>query len=139
MPDATAAACLLICRQGKLSEYMQLLVEAFNPASVCNLMCHQTLSVAWDGRLYDCDFNQQLDLPILSSKVAGSAAVSASSSGDMNSSSRRDTRDSLPQQRGLTVWDLNSLDELTGVVIRTDSHCYGCTAGSGSGCQGATA
>jgi hypothetical protein len=39
----------------------------------------------------------------------------------------------------LTVWDLDSLDDLTGRVVRVGSHCYGCTAGSGSGCQGATA
>jgi radical SAM/Cys-rich protein len=47
---------------GKLETYMQLLVDAFNPASVAGLMCHNTLSVGWRGEVYDCDFNQQLGM-----------------------------------------------------------------------------
>ena len=47
---------------GKLDAYMQLLFEAFNPASVAGLMCQNTLSVGWQGEVYDCDFNQQLDM-----------------------------------------------------------------------------
>jgi radical SAM/Cys-rich protein len=49
---------------GNLEAYMQRLVQAFNPAAVAGLMCRNTLSVGWDGRLYDCDFNQMLDLEI---------------------------------------------------------------------------
>lgn len=49
-------------RQGKLAEYMSLLVESFNPATVEGLMCRDTLSVDYQGRLYDCDFNQMLDI-----------------------------------------------------------------------------
>jgi radical SAM/Cys-rich protein len=49
---------------GNLESYMQRLVQAFNPASIAGLMCRNTLSVGWDGRLYDCDFNQMLDLEI---------------------------------------------------------------------------
>ena len=41
---------------------MQLLIEAFNPASVAGLMCRNTLSINWRGEVYDCDFNQQLGL-----------------------------------------------------------------------------
>jgi radical SAM/Cys-rich protein len=48
--------------RGKLDAYMQLLIEAFNPASVGGLMCRNTLSVGWRGEVYDCDFNQQLGL-----------------------------------------------------------------------------
>jgi radical SAM/Cys-rich protein len=48
--------------QGKLAAYMQLLIEAFNPASVGGLMCQNTLSVGWRGEVYDCDFNQQLGM-----------------------------------------------------------------------------
>jgi len=44
--------------------YMQALVEAFNPATVMGLMCRNTISVSWDGHLYDCDFNQMLDLKV---------------------------------------------------------------------------
>jgi radical SAM/Cys-rich protein len=50
-------------RRGKLEEYQDLLVKAFNPGTVEGLMCRDTLSVDWQGRLFDCDFNQQLDLP----------------------------------------------------------------------------
>ena len=43
---------------------MQMLVEAFNPATIMGLMCRNTISVSWDGFLYDCDFNQMLDLKV---------------------------------------------------------------------------
>merc|ERR1719387_321355 len=51
-------------KQDKLESYMDLLVRNFNPETVPNLMCVNTVSVRWDGRLYDCDFNQQLDMTI---------------------------------------------------------------------------
>lgn len=49
---------------GNLEAYMEKLVNAFNPATVDSLMCRTTLSVGWDGQLYDCDFNQMLDLGV---------------------------------------------------------------------------
>lgn len=49
---------------GNLEGYMELLVNSFNPATVAGLMCRNTLSVSWDGRLFDCDFNQMLDLEV---------------------------------------------------------------------------
>lgn len=49
---------------GNLEEYMELLVSSFNPATVNGLMCRNTLSVSWDGRIFDCDFNQMLDLEV---------------------------------------------------------------------------
>ena len=51
---------------GNLEVYLERLVNAFNPAAVAGLMCRNTLSVGWDGRLYDCDFNQMLELPLAS-------------------------------------------------------------------------
>ena len=48
---------------GNLERYLQTLVDAFNPAAAAGVMCRNTLSVGWDGRLFDCDFNQMLDLP----------------------------------------------------------------------------
>ncbi len=51
-----------LIRSGNLEAYMEKLVNAFNPATVDGLMCRYTLSVGWDGKLYDCDFNQMLDL-----------------------------------------------------------------------------
>jgi radical SAM/Cys-rich protein len=55
---------------GRLERYMQTLVEAFNPAAVDGLMCRTTLSVGWDGRLFDCDFNQMLALPLAAGRPA---------------------------------------------------------------------
>jgi radical SAM/Cys-rich protein len=49
---------------GNYEKYMDKLIAAFNPEAVKNLMCRNTLSVGWDGYLYDCDFNQMLDLKI---------------------------------------------------------------------------
>ncbi len=88
-------------------EYMEKLVNAFNPAAVEGLMCRNTLSVDWKGFLYDCDFNQMLGL-----KVEKKA----------------------PQH--LSAFDA---DQLTNRTIITGQHCYACTAGAGSSCQGTTA
>ena len=53
-----------LARRGESEAYLSLLVNHFNPATVDALMCRSTLSVAYDGQLYDCDFNQALDLPL---------------------------------------------------------------------------
>lgn len=87
-------------------EYMHTLVEAFNPVAIENVMCTNTLSVSWEGYLYDCDFNQMLEL-----KVA---------------SNHQHIRD----------FNLNALEKRK---IHLSQHCYGCTAGSGSSCQGSIA
>ncbi|MDW8405897.1 arsenosugar biosynthesis radical SAM (seleno)protein ArsS [Chloroflexus sp.] len=62
VPISRYLACLH--ESGQLNDYIQLLVQSFNPATVAGLMCRTTLSVGWDGRLYDCDFNQMLDLAL---------------------------------------------------------------------------
>ncbi len=51
-------------REGRYDDYMQLLVQAFNPGAALGVMCRDLVSVSWDGRLYDCDFNQMLELPL---------------------------------------------------------------------------
>jgi len=91
---------------GNLEAYMARLTTAFNPAAVDGLMCRTTLSVGWDGRLYDCDFNQMLDL--------GTAA-------------------GVPQ----TIFDATP-ESLASRRIVVGPHCFGCTAGAGSSCGGAT-
>jgi radical SAM/Cys-rich protein len=91
---------------GNLAHYMDALVNAFNPAAAAGVMCRNTVSVGWDGTLYDCDFNQMLDMPV-------------------------DAR--APQH----VRDFD-LAALTARAIATDRHCFGCTAGEGSSCGGAT-
>lgn len=87
-------------------DYMYSLVEAYNPMAVKNVMCTNTLSVSWDGYLFDCDFNQMLALPV-------------------NSKSRH----------------ISEYNEalLEGRDIVISQHCYGCTAGAGSSCQGVVA
>ena len=82
------------------------LVDAYNPAAVANVMCTNTLSVSWDGYLYDCDFNQMLNLKV-ASKVKHIA----------------DYNEAILQERNIII----------------NQHCYGCTAGAGSSCQGVVA
>ncbi len=94
-------------RSGNLERYMEKLVGAFNPAAAAGVMCRNTLSVAWDGRLFDCDFNQMLDLPLM---------------------------DGQPR----TIFDHDHA-LLSGRAIAVGPHCFGCTAGQGSSCAGATA
>ena len=50
--------------QGRTEEYLTRLVNAYNPRAAAGVMCRNTLSVGWDGTLYDCDFNQMLELPV---------------------------------------------------------------------------
>jgi radical SAM/Cys-rich protein len=57
-----------LIESGNLEGYMTRLVNAFNPAAVDGLMCRYTLSVGWDGTLYDCDFNQMLELGLASGR-----------------------------------------------------------------------
>ena len=92
---------------GKDDEYMSLLVNHFNPGAVAGLMCRNLVSVGYEGTLYDCDFNQMLELPI----AAGG--------------------------KPLTIWDVNDLSALEDAAIATGPHCFGCTAGAGSSCGGA--
>jgi radical SAM/Cys-rich protein len=93
---------------GKFADYMGLLVNHFNPATVEGVMCRQLVSVGWDGRLYDCDFNQMLEMPL------GGAGWN----------------------HAPTIWEIDDLNTLRGAPIATASHCLGCTAGAGSSCGG---
>ena len=87
-------------------EYMHALVDAFNPSAVGNVMCTNTISVSWEGFLFDCDFNQMLDLKV-DSTIAHISEFNSTALDDRN--------------------------------IRLSQHCYGCTAGAGSSCQGSIA
>ncbi|CAH1263506.1 Hypp2721 [Branchiostoma lanceolatum] len=111
-------------RRNELQDYMNLLVRNFNPMSVKGLMCRNLLSVNWDGRVYDCDFNQQLDLAIPRTRLGLSAKQSAK---EGPSTVHPDLK-----SRGLSVWDFASTDDFLGSRVVTDNHCYGCTAGMGS-------
>ena len=115
-------------RRGELQDYMQLLARNFNVDTVDSLMCRDTVSVGYDGKLYDCDFNQQLGLGI----VAPSSLV--------NKDGKEATKIRARATREITVFDVENLESaLSPYAIRTDNHCFGCTAGMGSSCQGTTA
>jgi len=93
-----------LVNSGNYETYMQELVNAFNPSAAVGVMCRNTISVGWDGYLYDCDFNQMLDLKVR-------------------------------EKNHISQFDLSQLS--TREII-LNQHCYGCTAGAGSSCGGAT-
>jgi radical SAM/Cys-rich protein len=93
--------------KGKFDAYMALLREAHQDENLSAVMCRSLVSIDWQGYVYDCDFNQMLDLP---------------------------TR--LEQKTRLHISELQA-DDMTGNPVRVADHCYGCTAGQGSSCGGA--
>ncbi|MEZ5400807.1 MAG: arsenosugar biosynthesis radical SAM protein ArsS [Bryobacteraceae bacterium] len=95
-----------LLRAGRYEAYMDKLVQAYNSSAALNVMCRTLISVGWDGTLYDCDFNQMLDMPVNHGAPAH-------------------------------IRDFNSA-LLARRTITTGPHCYGCTAGAGSSCAGAT-
>src|SRR6478735_6577548 len=90
-----------------LGDYMALLNDAFNPATVNGLMCRNTINVSWLGEVFDCDFNQMLKMP-----------WSRNGSG------------------ALHLWEIDPA-QVEDREILTGDHCFGCTAGAGSSCGGA--
>jgi radical SAM/Cys-rich protein len=100
-----------LVRLGRQESYQALLVNHFNPATVPGLMCRSQVSVDWAGDVYDCDFNLMLGLALPADQAR-------------------------PKK---TIWDIPSLDHLSGTAIATASHCFGCTAGAGSSCSGSLA
>ena len=73
-PTHTAAPAPPSPSPGELKDYMELLVRNFNPDTTETLMCTNTLNVGWDGRIFDCDFNQQLELDLRSPNDASAVA-----------------------------------------------------------------
>jgi radical SAM/Cys-rich protein len=96
-------------KSGQYEAYMEKLLAAFNPGAAAGVMCRSLISVGHDGRIYDCDFNQMLEL----------RAVGAGG-------------------KPLSIFDFDFAQVLKR-RIRFDDHCLGCTAGAGSSCGGATA
>ena len=94
---------------GQYEAYMEKLMASFNPAAAEEVMCRSLISVDYDGRVYDCDFNQMLAL-----QANGKRGL------------------------GLSIFDFD-FNETLERQIRFADHCLGCTAGSGSSCGGATA
>jgi radical SAM/Cys-rich protein len=96
-----------LIESGNLDSYMSRLTDSFNPTAIPGVMCRNTISISWDGRLFDCDFNQMLDLD----------AIPATS-------------------MTIETFDFAAWQQRD---IVTRAHCFGCTAGAGSSCGGATA
>ncbi len=99
----------MLVSKGEFNHYMELLRSAHREDILAQVMCRSLVSVDWQGYLYDCDFNQQLELPI---RDAGRSRVHLSE---------------------ITA------ERLEGQPIRVADHCFGCTAGQGSSCGGALA
>ncbi|VAW63932.1 Possible L-Asparaginase II [hydrothermal vent metagenome] len=93
--------------KGEFENYIHLLKSSHSNNNLETVMCKNLISIDWQGFIYDCDFNQMLDMP-----------------------SR------FPQQRKTHIAQLN-LNNLQQAPIQIGEHCYGCTAGSGSSCGGA--
>jgi radical SAM/Cys-rich protein len=108
MPIARFGSTLV--SKGEFEDYMILLKDSFNTSNLSGLMCKNQLSVDWQGYVYDCDFNQMLNMNI--------------------ESPRNHDR--------LHISDVLEND-LLSIPVRVADHCYGCTAGQGSSCGGALA
>ncbi len=97
----------MLITKGLFNDYMHLLKDHYRQENLAGVMCRNTLSIDWQGFVYDCDFNQMLQLP-LGANPSGKTHLSEL----INHS-------------------------LTGSAITVRQHCYGCTAGQGSSCGGA--
>ena len=97
----------MLISKGQFNDYMAALKGAHRDDNLESVMCRTVVSVDWQGYLYDCDFNQMLELPLV-----------------------------LGAKRRAHVSELIGRD-LTGNPIEVRDHCYGCTAGQGSSCGGA--
>jgi radical SAM/Cys-rich protein len=91
-----------LIRREKFQEYMDRLSEAYNSNTVAGLMCRQQIAVGYDGGIYDCDFNQMLEL----------------------------------KSRPVSHISEFNADAFMSRSIKVANHCFGCTAGDGSGCGG---
>ncbi|MBB6523507.1 arsenosugar biosynthesis radical SAM (seleno)protein ArsS [Pseudoteredinibacter isoporae] len=101
--------------KGEFQNYLQLLKDNFSQDNLAGVMCRQLVSVDWQGNLYDCDFNQMLEMPIHASRKQDALIAS---------------------DQPMHIRDLLGLS-LQHIPIKVAEHCYGCTAGQGSSCSGA--
>ncbi|WP_082885977.1 arsenosugar biosynthesis radical SAM (seleno)protein ArsS, partial [Oleiphilus sp. HI0061] len=112
MPISRFGSVLL--SKGEFHNYMDLLKESYAKENLTSVMCRSLISIDWQGHVFDCDFNQMLDMPML--RLEGGLIAS-----DKN---RMHLSDILGQA-------------IEGSTIVVADHCYGCTAGQGSSCGGA--
>lgn len=99
----------MLISKGQFHDYMKLLKDNFSEQNLAGVMCRSLISIDWQGRVFDCDFNQMLNMPLIASD--------------------------RPETYLADLLDEN----LEGDEIVIGEHCYGCTAGQGSSCGGALA
>lgn len=92
-----------LIKNNEYENYYDLLFDSFNSKAAEKVMCKNQLSISWNGEIFDCDFNQALDIPLKSGRK--------------------------------TIFDINNFNDVSK-EISFENHCYGCTAGNGSSCQG---
>lgn len=93
----------MLIKKGTYDDYCNLLKSAFNSRAAQEIMCKHQISIGWDGKIFDCDFNQALDITVASKKES--------------------------------IWAIEDFEEVTKSISYAQ-HCFGCTAGCGSSCQG---
>lgn len=103
-------------------DYMRLLKDNFSESNLANVMCKTLISVDWQGYVYDCDFNQMLQMPLQYTKGGDNRLIS--------------TDKPRERQQPPHIRDLLDADLINSAIV-TGEHCYGCTAGQGSSCSGA--
>lgn len=106
-----------LIRNNNMNEYLDLLVNSFNVNTVDSVMCRNMIHVAWNGVLYDCDFNYALAMSL-----------------GLNRQRRSD--EFMFPKNSLTIFDIDNFNQVGNRQIITNSHCFACTAGSGSSCGG---
>ena len=117
--------------KGQFADYMTLLKNNYKAANLESVMCRTMVSVDYQGNLYDCDFNQMLNMPLPTpAKSVPGDATAGNSEPNRSPPNRPPARAHL---RDLLVTDI------AGQPIAIADHCYGCTAGQGSSCGGALA
>ena len=123
MPIARFANWLKLTKQDE--EYASLLVRSFNPNSVKGLMCRDTINVGWRGEIYDCDFNGMLNLQWRNEQAENDRFIDL------------DDKNDQALTAPMFLWDVD-VHSVENRAIATSNHCFGCTAGAGSSCGGAT-
>ncbi len=110
----------VLAAKGEFENYMDLLRSSFSQENLDSVMCKSLISIDWQGYVFDCDFNQMLDMPLLTAKPA------PPESNELIATTETRTH----------ISDLLQRDLLGSSIVVAD-HCYGCTAGQGSSCGGA--
>ncbi|QDU34979.1 Radical SAM superfamily protein [Poriferisphaera corsica] len=117
-----------LIRDGQYEAYMEKLKGAHNKDNVAAVMCRSLVSIGYEGAVYDCDFNQMIQMPLDGPPPVVPPQNAAKT--------EKLDAEHFTERNSKKIWQFTP-DELLGRHIRTASHCFGCTAGAGSSCTGA--